>query len=225
MTNPTCPRCGSGSTIKNGSILATRGRVQRFLCHECGKRFHPSLRTQPLNLREGFLDIEASQLTASFGHVISWAIKERGEPTVHYDVLRHRSLKDEKRLLQSLLRTLKQFDLIYTFYGTNFDVPFLRTRCMYHNLPFPEYRELLHRDVYYMVRSRMNLHRKRLESVAEFLGIEGKTRVDPAVWVAASFGDKAALKYILEHNIADVKVLEAVYERVEPFVSPINRSI
>lgn len=220
-----CPRCGSEHGFRrDGSILSPRGRVQRYTCMTCQKKFHPSLKTQVLNLREGFLDIEASQLTASFGHTISWAIKERGGKVTH-DVLRHRSLADEKRLLRSLLRVLKKFDLIYTYYGTGFDVPFLRTRCMYHNLPFPEYMMLYHRDVYYMVRSRMNLHSKRLAVVAEFLGIPGKTRVDPAIWVAASFGDKKALKYILAHNIEDVRVLEAVYERVEPFTQGINRSI
>lgn len=219
-----CPRCGGATFKRAGSILSPRGRVQRYECRECGKKQHPSLKTQPIELREGFLDIEASQLKGNFGHTISWAIKDRGG-RVHSDVLKHHSLNDEKRILRSLLRQLKQYDLVYTYYGTGFDIPFLRTRCLYHKLPFPEYMTLYHRDVYFMARGRLSLHSKRLEAVAEFLGITDKTRLDPAIWVAAGFGDKDAYDYIHEHNVADVEVLEKVHEILEPFYLGTRRSI
>jgi len=220
-----CPRCGAttGHT-RNGSILSPRGRVQRYQCSTCKKKFHRSLKSIPLREREGYLDIEASQLKASFGHTYSWALKERGGEVLH-DSLRHRSLKDEARLLRGLNRALKKFDRIYTYYGTGFDIPFLRTRCLYHGLEFPEYMTLYHTDLYYVVRNRMNLHSKRLASVCEFLGIKGKTPLTPAVWVQASFGDKDALKYIVTHNIEDVKILEKVHERLEPYYQGTRRSV
>lgn len=226
MNGLSCPSCGGSRIRRDGSILAARGgRVQRYRCVECGKKFHPSLRLQPVQLREAFLDIEASQLTASFGHVISWALKHRGQDEVLYDCIRRRSLKEERRVLRSLLRALQDVDMVYTYYGSRFDIPFLRTRCLYHGLDFPEYLQLYHRDVYYIARGRLRLHGSRLAQVAEFLGIEGKTPLDPNVWVRASFGDKEALRYILEHNIADVEVLEKVYDRLEPYARPVYRSV
>lgn len=224
MTDLSCPRCGSSRLARYGYVLLARGRqrAQRYVCKECQKRFHVNSQEAPL--RECFVDIEASQLTGTFGHVISWALKPRGGPTVS-DVLRRRSLSEERRILRSFLRTVRGFDLVYTYYGTRFDLPFLRTRCMYHGLPFPEYLELYHRDVYYVARRVLRLHSTRLEAVARFLGVKGKTPLDPNVWVSAEFGDKEALRYILEHNVADVEVLEQVWERLEPYARPVYRSV
>lgn len=219
-----CPRCGGESHRRSGSVLSPRGRVQRFQCHTCEKKWHPSLRTQPLVLREGFLDVESSQLTGSFGHIISWAVKERGGK-IFSDVLRHNSLNDEKRLLRGLLRTLRKFDKVITWYGAKFDIPMIRTRCLYHGLEFPEYAQLYHTDAYYLARFKLKMHSNRLAAVAEFLGIGGKTRVDPAYWVAASFGDRKARSYILAHNREDVKVLEAVYAVLEPHSAGRNTSV
>ena len=33
---PTCPKCASSKTVKNGHI---QNGKQRFLCHECGRQF------------------------------------------------------------------------------------------------------------------------------------------------------------------------------------------
>lgn len=220
-----CPRCGSDHIVRYGTIATALGRVQRYCCKACDKRFHPSLKeVPPRPIVEAFLDIEASSLNADFGHVISWAMKRRGGD-VKSDLIRHRTLKEERRILRSLLKELDGVDIVYTYYGSKFDVPFLRARCLYHGLEFPEYLSLYHRDVYYLAKRSLKLHSTRLESVARLLGVEGKTRVDPAVWVAASFGDRQALQQILEHNIGDVLVLEQVYERLAPFARPSYRSI
>lgn len=220
----TCPRCGSmGPFRRAGSVLSPRGRVQRYQC-ACGKKFHRSLRAVPMVLREGYLDIEASQLKASFGIVYSWAIKTRGGE-VESDVIRHHSLQGERRLLGALIRALKKYDMIYTYNGTLFDIPFLRTRALRHGLEFPEYMEVYHTDLYFVAKHRLRMHSNRLEAITKFLRIDGKTPLDPDIWVRASFGDKKALREILVHNIGDVVVLEKVHERLEPYYAGTRRSI
>jgi uncharacterized protein YprB with RNaseH-like and TPR domain len=215
-----CPRCGGTDIVRAGSIIMAGGRAQRFLCKTCAKRFHIA---PPRPLREGFLDIEASQLNAAFGQLLSWALKLYGGPLLS-DVIKARTEKEERRILQSLLKALERVDVIYTYYGAKFDVPFIRSRCLYHGLTFPAYLELYHRDVYYLARRCLRLHSTRLAAVAEFLGIRGKTPVAPKVWVAAGFGDRKALRYIHAHNRADVRVLEKVYEVLKPFARPTWRS-
>ena len=84
-----CPICRSDRIIKHGSILGPKGRIQRYDCKNCGKRFHPSLKEIPLV--EGFFDIETSQAgrgAGNFGIMYSWAIKVGGKNQVYYDVLR-----------------------------------------------------------------------------------------------------------------------------------------
>ena len=55
--------------------------------------------------------------------------------------------------------------------------------------------------------------------------IEGKTPLDPSVWVDASFGKKSALRYILKHNIGDVQILEQVHKMIRPYYKGTKRSI
>ncbi|MDR7534530.1 MAG: ribonuclease H-like domain-containing protein [Armatimonadota bacterium] len=227
---PPCPRCDSEYGQKAGSVLSPRGRVQRYLCLKCGKKFHISLKARGPNDygRMGFLDIEASQLTATFGILFSWAIKPRGgrgRASVQAEVLKARTLAAERQLLNALLEALKAYDTVVTYYGSRFDIPFIRTRCLFHGLPFPRYLDLYHLDLYYVVRNRLKLHSNRLAVAAEHLGIKGKTPVTASTWAAANMGEKWAFEEILKHNIGDVVVLEKVYKVLEPFMRPTRTSI
>jgi len=170
------------------------------------------------------LDIEASQLTATFGHMFSWALKLRkGE--VFNDYIKTRTLKEEKRIVRSLIKAFEKVDEVVTYYGTRFDIPFIRTRALYHDLTFPDYMSITHLDLYYVARHRLRMHSNRLATVAEFLGVQGKTPLAPAIWVQASFGDRQAIEYIRDHNIADVVILEGVHDRLEPFMRGVQRSV
>jgi len=178
------------------------------------------------DLTPAYLDIETSNLDASFGQLHSYALKPQGQTRVIARAIKQRSLAGEKELLEQFLEDVKPFNCWITYYGTGFDVKFLRTRCMYHRLPFPGYGMAIHVDLYYVARGRMKMHSNRLQAVAEFLGIEGKTPLRGEVWVKASLGDKEALSYILHHNIEDVRVLEKVHVRLEPYMkSVVRRSI
>jgi uncharacterized protein YprB with RNaseH-like and TPR domain len=45
------------------------------------------------------------------------------------------------------------------------------------------------------------------------------------VWRKAKYGDPAALKDVLEHNIGDVVILEALHDRLEPFSKFIKKPL
>lgn len=176
--------------------------------------------------RIGFLDIEASGLDADFGIVLSYCIKPYGQPSLKRLIAPSElASKDlDKRLLIDCIADMRKFDRLVTYYGTGFDIPFIRTRAMLHGLDFPLYREIKHTDVYYWVRNKMKLHRRRMEVVCDFLGIPAKGHpMIPPIWTAALTGNKKALNYILVHNLEDVDSLEEVYKRLLDFTA--NRAV
>ena len=84
--------------------------------------------------RIGYFDIETSNFTANNGHLLSWAIKEKGKnKIVHEEVIRKELLEGtfDLRILKTCLTELRKYDIIVTYYGTRFDIPFIRTRAEY----------------------------------------------------------------------------------------------
>lgn len=168
--------------------------------------------------RIGFLDIEATSLNASFGYMLSYCIKPLGG-----DVLKRpiepsevKSHSYDKRLCQQFIKDCGEFDRLVTYYGTGYDIPFLRTRCLYWNLDFPTMGSVFHSDLYYSVRNKLKLYRNRLEAACNMFGIESKGhRLTPSVWQDAQTGDKKAISYVLQHNIEDVISLEALWLKLE----------
>ena len=167
--------------------------------------------------QEAFIDIETTNLNADFAYMLSYAIKVRGVNKVLSGLITKEEIFSgnfDKRLVEQCVNDISQFKKLYTYYGTKFDLPFLRSRAVYHKIDFLPFGLLHHQDIYYLVRNKFRFSRNRLEGVTEFFGIEGKTKLSGNIWVRATIGDEDALQYILKHNIADVIILEKLYERV-----------
>lgn len=184
----------------------------------------------PVHEEIGFLDIEASNLQATFGIVLSYCIK-RLDGEILKRVVTPKELRKgiyDRELMEQCIGDIKKFDRIVVYYGTDhrFDIPFLRTRAVYYNLDFPLYKEVKVTDVYPIIRNKFKLHRNRLETACEFFGIPSKEhRLDPAIWFKAISGDNKQLGYILTHNEEDVVSLEALYKKVIGYASNTQTSI
>jgi uncharacterized protein YprB with RNaseH-like and TPR domain len=168
----------------------------------------------------GFLDIESSGLQGDFGFMYSWCVKTMGDSELHYGLITADEIRSgvlDKRIIEELVETLKQYKRIYTYYGSRFDVPFARTRALAHGLEFVPYGLVQHKDIWFLARRVLKLHRNRLENVCDLLGIKGKTHLEPHIWVMANTGNTESLKYILEHNMADVEILEKVYRKLQEY--------
>jgi uncharacterized protein YprB with RNaseH-like and TPR domain len=186
------------------------------------------------NLRVGYLDIEANNLNADFGYMLSWVMKEKDKPKIYYDVVNKKDLLDYKFdsvILKSLLKTMNDFDVIYAHYGSDrrFDIPFIRTRAykneMQHLLPAKNTLYIM--DTYPIARNKLKLHSNRLDSIAQALNITKvkKTPLSSEHWMKGALGNPDALKYILKHNINDVLILEAVHKKLELIETKLYRSI
>ena len=173
--------------------------------------------------RLGYLDIETTSLKANVGIMLSWAIKKRDTNDITSALVTKDEIFDgdyDKRIVEMLCEELNQYDTIFTYYGTRFDIPFIRTRAIDNNIRFPFYREVSHKDLYYSVRSKLRLSSNSLLTATEFMGIRGKTKLDPRVWRNASYGNSDALQTVLSHNVADVVILERLHKKMEDFCPP-----
>lgn len=199
-----------------------------FLSHyNCFMEEHPE--TSPLNLTMGFLDIETSNLKANMGIIYSYCIKDGNSDTIYERLITKKELFSDdmdKRVLRQLIKDMKKFDILVTYYGTGFDLKFIRSRAMFHGIEHPGYGEHLHIDLYYLIRNKFLLTRNSLKVACEFLlGKSDKTMVEWKYWMKAMQGNKEALEYIIEHNRYDVLDLEKLYDKVIPFRKRLDSSI
>ncbi len=171
------------------------------------------------------LDIEASNLSADFGIILTFGSKIVGEgaPTV-LNILDYRDrtgdlIRAEKRLLKDIVITMLGADIWLTHYGSWYDLPFINSRLLYHGLPIlpPSYP---HIDTWKISKNRLKLRNNRLNTIQEFLNLPSeKNAIKPEQWIRALGGHTASMDYIVEHNRRDVLVLEEAYGRLRPLIT------
>lgn len=165
-------------------------------------------------------DIETTNLAADFAQLLCVGYKWWGQKTVHcprIDRSRPNFRKAEKALLQDFLAVYETADVIVSYNGKMFDVPFLQAKALEHGLgvlPNPS-----HVDLYWTAKHGLRISRKSLQNLAYYLGVpHEKTPVEGRIWVDAMMGVPKALNYIVAHCKADVLVLEDVYKIMRPLV-------
>lgn len=178
--------------------------------------------------RIGFFDIEASNLKANFGIMLSYCIKDSKSGEIFCDVITEKDLRNglDKRIVTHCIEDMRKFDRLVGHYSTKYDIPFVRTRALTLGLDFPTIGEINHTDTYYMAKRLLCLNSNRQGVVAEALtGEDIKTRIDPNRWIHALRGDKKALDYILDHNKKDTIQLEKNYNILVKFTRNLKKSI
>lgn len=195
----------------------------RYISH-----YNCFLNEKPEGMRIGFFDIEASNLKADFGIVLCYCIKDSQSDKIYESCVTNKDLKKDldAKVIKQLIKDFKQFDMVVTYYGTKFDLPFVRTRALNLGIDFPEFGSLFHRDAYYIIKSKMCMSSRRLENACRvILGHSDKTRIDSNHWLQGLRGEKESLDYILDHCRKDVTDLEALYNKVIGFTREVRRSI
>jgi len=190
----------------------------------------------------GYLDIEASNLKANFGFMLSWAmiVRDATKANPKYDKLfsavitrndinrayKERNISADKKILEKLMKTIKdeKIDLLvgHYFHGWNkMDIPFIRTRCIMNKIEgFPKHRKVKYADTWSMAHKLYSIHRYSLDAVSQMMGIKTKkTPVDGLSWQLAQQGDPKELANVLDHNIRDVEITADVHRKCENYVN------
>jgi len=221
------------SPTKLYSILKTltKGEILKYANKTCVHGHpllsHPNCLAKEIKFTEnvGFLDIETSNFTATFGVVTTWCIKRYGgeilEGHLQGEDFENKFGFYDRRILQDCINAIQEFDRIVVYWGKDrrFDIPFLRTRAAIMGLVFPIWQENLVFDLYDIVKNKFRFGRNSLASACMALGISAKeTDISPDMWVKATIGrDEQAMSWILQHNREDVISTEALWDRISQF--------
>jgi len=173
-----------------------------------------------------YLDIETNAKKADEGIVVAIGLLTDNEPEVMFA----ESFEEEKKGLEWLKSKLKDCEMLVTWYGSGFDIPFLSTRALAHNIDLTELTEIPMLDLCQWSRANLLLSSYSLESVARFFGISrGKGFKEfhgtdiLALFKLAERGDHEARRLIVEHCKEDITVLKLVHERLMPLVEHSGR--
>ncbi len=155
---------------------------------------------------EGYLDIETDHLSPLEGEITVVGIgKEQGEDFSFLQLI-------EKGITaKNLVDCIKDIDIIYTYNGTDFDLPFIKqklkididTYCKHRDLKFGCWRNKLYGGLK-EVESKPKIEKKIKD-------IDGKVATD--LWKRyKKFNDREALSLLLEYNKEDVFNLKSLKE-------------
>ena len=182
----------------------------------------------PFHEKVGYLDIESTGLKGNWDFMLAYCLKAQGGEILgrHLTQQEITHYKFDKDLTKELISNVNKFDRVITYYGTKFDIPFIKTRAEKWGLNFPSYRDLWATDVYYIAKANLLLHSTRLMHVCDLLGIPSKGhKLDPDIWQKAQSGHVPSLEWIFQHCSEDVISLEMAHERLKKYTLPAKRSI
>ena len=163
--------------------------------------------TSPMTEKIGVFDIETTGLPASYSHMLAWCVLDRNTGMVFSDLITRKEVRDKSdvRIVKSAIKEIEKYDRVVTYYGSRFDIPYVRSRALRHKVTFPAYKNLYHTDLYFVARSKFRLHSNRLKAICEFLNIPAKNHpFSMDLWEKAGAGDEEALKTVLTHCDEDV---------------------
>ena len=176
-------------------------------------------------LRFATFDIETTGLDASYGRILCACFKFTDEEDVRTVVSRR--YKDEPRALRQIHALYKKADVIVTWNGKLFDLPFVNARTMIRRkeaqCPHILDPSKKHIDLMYMSK-KLRTRGNRMDGAAKDLaGKNQKYDVEAEEWVRAVDGDRRAFDRIVRHCEVDVVMTEELLEILKPYVVRITR--
>jgi DNA polymerase elongation subunit (family B) len=127
--------------------------------------------------------------------------------------------QNDKKQLQKFIEIANQASELVGHNGDKFDLPWIRTRCLYHDIEaFPHYSTL---DTLKISRSKFRFPDNKLNTIASYLGIGQKLKTESGLWDKVILDkNEKALGYMIEYCKRDVVLLEKVYNRLKTSVEP-----
>jgi DNA polymerase elongation subunit (family B) len=121
--------------------------------------------------------------------------------------------QDDKKMLSEFIQIANQADELVGHNGDKFDLAWIRTRCLYHNISmFPNYVTI---DTLKQARSKFKFNSNKLNYIAQFLGIGEKIHTEFNLWKDIVLNnDREKLSSMVEYCKKDVELLEKVFHKM-----------
>ncbi|MEM5772867.1 MAG: ribonuclease H-like domain-containing protein [Candidatus Aenigmatarchaeota archaeon] len=166
-----------------------------------------------------FLDIECTNTRADIGQIVAIGIIKDDKKEVKFVD----QIEDERDVLNWLKKELEGCDLVVTWYGSEFDIPFLVTRALINNINLSELMKIPSLDLCEFCKRNFLFSKNSLSEISKSLKIPkdeeigGKDVLD--LYLKAIRGDKGAKEKIIKHCLDDLEVLEKIFKKFEPYLN------
>ena len=128
---------------------------------------------------------------------------------------------DDKAMLEDFAKVMNSADVLVTHNGDNFDIRWVRARCMFHGIKIsPKFNSI---DTLKLARAQFRLNSNKLNYIAQFLGLGSKIETSYNLWKEICLNhDQDALDKMVKYCENDVVLLEKVYKSLREY-SPVKR--
>jgi hypothetical protein len=149
--------------------------------------------------------------------VICGAWKWAGAEKVEAVAVDPRKPGDDFPVIKKLHAVLSSADVLVAHNGDQFDVKRFNARAIYHGLrPIPPIPTV---DTLKVAKGMFSFNSNKLDYLGQFLKVGKKLSTGGIqLWLKVMAGDRKALKQMIAYNKTDVVVLEAVYEKLRPYM-------
>lgn len=149
--------------------------------------------------------------------IICIGYKWEGEKKVN--VLMWDKDRCDRKMIQDFIEVANSADEIVGHFGDRFDWPWIRTRCLMHKLPpLPKWKTV---DTKAWASKYFYFNSNKLDYLAQVMGYEGKADTKFKLWKDILLeGCMKSLRYMAYYCGKDVELLEKVYLRLAPYMTP-----
>jgi uncharacterized protein YprB with RNaseH-like and TPR domain len=128
---------------------------------------------------------------------------------------------DDQEMLRKFTKIIDSADEVIAQNGDNFDIKWLRTRCIYHRIPISSKFNSI--DTLKMARAGFRFNCNKLDYIGQFFGLGSKIKTDFKLWKdILLYNNKEALDFMIEYCKKDVVLLEKIYNQLQEF-SPVKK--
>lgn len=149
------------------------------------------------------------------GYTMCWSAKWLGEKKIIFSSIHG---DGKKNMLRRIYELLEEADVVISFNGLSFDIPILNQEFVAQGWSPPAPFNQI--DLLQVVRKQFRLTSNKLDFVARYLGLGGKVQhKGMELWRECMAGDDKAWVVMERYNKRDVTLLEALYNRLRPWIS------
>ena len=130
---------------------------------------------------------------------------------------------DDKEVCRQILEVCNEADEIVGHFGDGFDFPWVRTRCLYHNLgPLVKWKTV---DTKALSAKGFYFNSNKLDYLSQFFGGKPKLHTEYQLWIDVCWHKiPRALAYMVKYCKGDIDRLEFVYQKLR-VASPIKTHV